>query len=79
MSTEIDNHGIAKDVRDVNIRESKDTPVASDRQKFSSQQQDKSIDSIKRQLAQGRARGAIEDERIHRTREKVDSMWQSLE
>jgi hypothetical protein len=49
------------------------------------QQQDKDTpartqsDAVKRQLAQGRARAAIEDERIQRTRRKVDSMWQSLE
>ena len=49
------------------------------------QQQDKDTpartqsDAIKRELAQGRTRAVIEDERIQRTRKKVDSMWQSLE
>eukprot|EP00890_Picochlorum_soloecismus_P002932 jgi/Picsp_1/363/NSC_00361-R1_---NA--- len=88
-STEVYGYGVDNDDGDTSKRRSKDCHSA-DRDdcchnkttSWGSQQQDKKtnvMDAIERQLAQGRARAAIEDERIDRTREKVDSMWQSLE
>lgn len=77
-SIERDTYGVESVESDVSVRQSREYYPAGTR---TTGQQDNThiIDAIKRELAQGRTRAVIEDERIQRTRKKVDSMWQSLE
>lgn len=78
FTAERDTYGVESVESDASVRQSRENYPAGTR---TTGQQDNThiIDAIKRQLARGRARAAIEDERIQRTRRKVDSMWQSLE